>query len=109
MKRGAVVVAATGGGYGGKPRPYVVVQAEDYTPPTVILVGFSTPDERPIGLRPRFAPTLENGLDRTSEVMIDIPVVIKRDQVHQIVGQLSDLEMAEIDAALLIVLGLAAR
>ncbi len=108
MKRGSVVVAATGGGYGGKPRPYVVVQAEDFTPPTLILVGFSTPDERPIGLRPRFAPTNENGLDRASEAMIDIPIVIKREQVHQIIGQLSDTEMSEVDAALLIVFGLAA-
>jgi mRNA interferase MazF len=107
LKRGSVVVAATGGGYGGKPRPYVVVQAEDFTPPTLILVGFSTPDERPIGLRPRFSPSGENGLDRLSEVMIDIPVVIKREQVHQVIGQLSDTEMSEVDAALLIVLGLA--
>jgi mRNA interferase MazF len=109
LKRGSVVVAATGGGYGGKPRPYVVVQAEDFTPPTLILVGFSTPDNRQIGLRPRFTPTKENGLDRLSEVMIDIPIVIKREQVHQIIGQLSETELSEVDAALLIVLGLAAR
>jgi mRNA interferase MazF len=109
LKRGSVVIAATGGGYGGKLRPYVVVQAEEFTPPIVTLIGFSTPDNRPIGLRPRFTPTKENGLDRMSEVMIDIPVVIKREQVRQTIGRLSDTEMSEVDAALLIVLGLAAR
>ena len=106
MKRGAVVIAATGSGYGGKPRPYVVIQAESYVPPTIILVGCSSPEDRPIGVRPRLPPTADNGLDKFSEVMVDIPVTVKREQIHQVVGELNEAEMAEVDGALMLILGL---
>ena len=42
MKRGDVVIA-TGPGFGTKPRPYVVVQADDYLVlPTLILLPITT-------------------------------------------------------------------
>ena len=95
MKRGDVVIAATGGGYGGKPRPYIVVQADTYPTHNVVLVGCTTTGERQVEIRPILTPSVANGLTFLSEVMIDLPIAARRDKIAATIGALS---VAEIDA-----------
>ena len=91
MKRGDVVIAATGGSYGGKPRPYVVIQADAYVTRNVVMVGCTTSG---------------NGPALASEVMIDLPIAARREKVSEVVGTLAASEMATTDAALIAFLGL---
>ena len=108
MKRGDVVIA-TGPGFGTKPRPYVVVQADDYLMlPTLILLPISTDLAAPPSrLRVALTPSEDNGLREPSEVMADIPITTRPDKVHQTIGALSAADMARVVQALALVLGFA--
>ncbi|MET0180494.1 MAG: type II toxin-antitoxin system PemK/MazF family toxin [Novosphingobium sp.] len=101
------MVVATGPGFGTKPRPCVVLQSDHYAVlPTVILLPITTDlSEPPSSLRTRLDPGEANGLRRPSEVMADIPITTRTQNVHQHVGRVSDSEMARIERALLLVLG----
>ena len=63
MKRGDVVIA-TGPGFGKKPRPFVVMQADDYDMlTTLILLPISTElADPPSRLRVSLIPDTANGL-----------------------------------------------
>ena len=108
MKRGDVVIA-TGPGFGGKPRPNLVIQSDDYLSlPTLILlpITFDLSDP-PSLLRIRIEPDEANGLRDVSEVMTDIPVTTRPDKVHKHVGLLSAQDMERVEDAMLLVLGFA--
>lgn len=108
MKRGNVVTVATGGGFGGKPRPALVIQADQIDASATLVVALFTTDLKDIPLtRLRFDPSEENGLRSVSDLMVDIIVTARRDRVGRIVGALSADEMAQVDRALLVFLGLA--
>jgi len=107
LKRGDVVIAATGSGFGSKPRPYVVIQSDAFETANVILAGFTTGNSGPADFRPRLHPTKLNGLAEASDVMIDIPVTASRAKVAYVAGRLTAEELAEVDTALLLILGLA--
>lgn len=103
-----MVIAAPGGPFGSKPRPYVVVQSDVLTTPLVVLVGFTTAEEfEPSLVRPRFAPTPTNGLQSISDAMVDALIAARRQRVKEVVGALSEDEMYEIEAALVHLFGLA--
>jgi mRNA interferase MazF len=107
LKRGDVVVAAAKGEFGGKPRPYVVIQSDKYRHSRVILVGCTTDISDTLDeLRPRLTPTAENGLAELSDVMIDNPVTARRDRIGQVIGTLAGGEMEAVERALMLVLGL---
>lgn len=108
VRRGDTVVVATGGGFGGKPRPAVVVQSDllaDHS--TTILLVFTSDSREGRPFRPRFAAQPGNGLLTDSSLMIDVPVTVRMDQIGRIIGQLEASEMAEIDRLLFLVFGLA--
>lgn len=106
MKRGDVVIA-TGPGFGNKPRPFVVMQADDYTVlPTLILLPITTElADPPSKLHVPLEPEARNGLRRPSEVMADIPVTVRSDRVNQHIGRLDHEELSRVEQALLLVLG----
>lgn len=108
MKRGDVVIA-TGPGFGKKPRPYVVMQADDYLVlPTVLLVPITTEcAEPPSRLRIGLAPDGANGLREHSEAMADIVVTTRSDKVHQHIGHLARADLMRVEQALGLVLGFA--
>jgi mRNA interferase MazF len=106
LRRGDVVIAAGGGSFGGKPRPYVVVQSDDYQTSTLILAGCHSIDEEPTVLRPVLTPTAGNGLKKISEVTIDTLVTMRKAKIDQVVGRLSRQEMSNVDGAMLKILGL---
>ena len=108
MKRGDVVIA-TGPGFGKKPRPFVVVQADEFDVlPTLIMLPITTGLADPLSrLRVRLEPDAVNGLRKPSEVSVDLPVTTKVDKVHQHIGHLAREDMARVGQALGLVLGFA--
>lgn len=108
MTRGDVVTVAAGGGFGGKPRPALVLQADDFAElGTVVVALFTGTLTETQLIRLRFPATKANGLARTSELMIDILVTARRDDIGKVIGRLDDDEMERVDQALLTLLGLA--
>lgn len=108
MKRGDTVIA-TGPGFGKKPRPFVVVQSDEYAVlPTLIMLPITTDlADPPSRLRVPLTPDSVNGLRIPSEVSVDLPVTTKVDKVHQHIGQLTRGDMARVERALGLVLGFA--
>ncbi|SDA27249.1 type II toxin-antitoxin system PemK/MazF family toxin [Sphingomonas sp. NFR15] len=105
--RGDVVSAAIGSGFGGKPRPFIAVQSDRYPTDRVILVGCTSVIDAQFPFRPVLLPLPTNGLELRCQVMIDIPVSSYRSKISRRIGRLNASELAEIDSALLIVLGFA--
>lgn len=108
MKRGDVVIA-TGPGFGKKPRPFVVAQADDYASlPTLILLPISSElADPPSRLRVPLKPDEANGLRKYCEVSVDLPVTVRIDKVHQHIGNLGTEDMLQVKQALGLVLGFA--
>ena len=109
MKRGDVVIAATGSGYGRKPRPWIVIQSDDYSANLVILLAMTSTLDEGFDLRPRIRPSPKNGLKKISDVMVDVPVVAERADIIEVVGQLNTDELYAVEAALLVILGFSER
>lgn len=107
MKRGDVVVAATGSGFGGKPRPALVVQADQFAAMSTLVLAPFTSELVGSHIRPRLEPTPSNGLRQRSDVMIDILVTARIEKLGAVIGSLSAEEMALVDRSLMIFLGLA--
>lgn len=108
MKRGDVVTIATGGGFGGKPRPAVVVQADVFaSASTVVVIPFTGELANLPLLRLRFQPDPRNGLHAPSDLMTDLPVAARRGDVGKVIGTLPPEDMARVDRALFVFLGLA--
>jgi len=78
VKRGDLVTIALSGDY-GKPRPALVIQSDlfDVHPSIMILPVTSELREAPL-FRVRIEPTHDNGLRKTSEVMVDKTQTIAR-------------------------------
>ena len=108
MKRGDVVIA-TGPGFGGKPRPNLVIQADEYLSLSTLILLPITSDlsDPPSLLRVRIDPDDANGLREVSEVMTDIPVTTRPDKVHKYAGTLSAEDMERVEDAIFLVLGFA--
>jgi mRNA interferase MazF len=107
-RRGDIVVTVFPGNL-GKPRPAVVLQADDTIavsssilscPLTTFLI------DAPL-LRPIVAPTSGNGLSQMSQVMVDKISPVRKDVIRQIVGKLEGADMVRVEIALGYVTGLA--
>ena len=108
MKRGDVVVVAVTGDY-GKPRPAIIVQTDAFpeTHASVIICQMTSQWVDAPDFRITIEPSPENGLRETSQVMVDKPVTIRRDRVGQVIGRLNAAQMAQVNAAIALVMGLA--
>jgi len=108
VTRGDIVVVAAGAGFGGKPRPALVVQSNDFPELDTAVLALFTTDlvDAPL-FRPRFEPDDGNGLERTSDLMTDILVTVRLAKIGKIVGRLRDDDLARADRALIVFLGLA--
>jgi mRNA interferase MazF len=107
VKRGDIVIVA----YGelGKPRPVVIVQADELgeTTMTVLACPITSEISEKLLLRPIIEAAESNGLRVHSQVMTDRMLAVPRDRVRQIIGALDSVNSNRLDAALLLVLGLA--
>jgi mRNA interferase MazF len=108
MKRGDLVTMAVSGDY-GKPRPALVIQANAFAAlPSVTVLRLSS-DVIPANLtRLTVAPTPENGLRLTSQIMIDKAVSVPREKIGKAFGQLDDDTMRAVSRALVAFFGLEA-
>ena len=107
VKRGSVVIVAHG--EFGRPRPAVVVQADEMgDATTTVLVCPITSDvmER-LPVRPTVEPSTGNGLHLSSQVMTDKMLALPRDHVRRKIGILDSETSQRLDSALLTVQGLA--
>jgi mRNA interferase MazF len=109
MRRGDVVIAADSGAgdYAGKPRPYVVVQADAFADLDSITVCLLTSVAAQSPTRILIEPSAENGLRLRSWVEADKIVTFRRARLSRVIGRLTNEEMAQLNAAILVFLGLA--
>lgn len=107
MKRGDLVTIALSGDY-GKPRPALVIQSDlfDAHPSITVLPVTSELREAPL-FRIRVEPADDNGLRRTSEVMVDKIQTVARERIGKAIGRLDDESMLAVNRALAVFLGFA--
>jgi mRNA interferase MazF len=107
LRRGDLVTIALPGDL-GKPRPALVIQADQFhrLPAVTLLPLTSTLENAPL-LRVQIDPDEHNGLSRTSHVMIDKAVTQPLRKIGEVIGRLSDTTMLEINRSLAVFFGLA--
>lgn len=107
MRRGDLVTVALRGDQ-GKPRPALVVQADNFAAlsSVTVLPVTSTLVDAPL-LRVPLKPDARNGLTKPSQVMVDKPQTPARDKLGTVIGHLDDATMVEVNRALAVFLGLA--
>lgn len=109
LRRGDLVTVAAKGPYTGKPRPALVIQASETLPHRdSVTVCLLTADliDAPI-FRVRIEPAPANGLNRTSDVMVDKVLTVPRQVVSaRPFGRLGAADLDRVDAALRFWLGL---
>ena len=107
MSRGDVVIVAAPGDF-GKPRPAVIVQSNAIPEGHASLVICPMTSEL---VEADFRITIEagpeTGLRVRSQVMADRPVAVRRERIGQRIGQLGAAELARLNVALALVMGLA--
>lgn len=107
MRRGDLVIVAPPGDF-GKPRPALIIQADQFkdTGTVTVLLVSGTLVDAPL-IRPTVHPTAENGLRKPSQVMIDKAMSVKRDKLGPPFGRLEDASMLSVTRSLAVFLGLA--
>jgi mRNA interferase MazF len=108
VRRGEIWSVAARGAYTGKPRPAAVVQDDrfDATSSVTICVLTSDPTNAPLFRLP-VAPDQVNGLDRASSLMVDKLTTVPKTSLGEQIGRLSDEDIARLDRAIVVFLGLA--
>lgn len=109
MKRGEIWTIAGGPDYTGKPRPALILQDDAYsrTESLTLCPITSDPDEDGPDLRIALVPTADNGLLSESRVMTDKVSTLPRRKIGRRIGALRADEMADVELAVMIFLGLA--
>ncbi|ECD8385010.1 type II toxin-antitoxin system PemK/MazF family toxin [Salmonella enterica] len=107
MKRGDLITVAIQGDF-GKPRPALVIQADSFDglPTVSVLPVTGTMTTAPL-LRVTVEPDKENGLHKTSQIMIDKVITVKRDKTGEVFGCINANLMTEIERRLALFLGIA--
>lgn len=108
MKRGEIWTAAGGPDYTSKPRPVLIVQDDVYRDmDSITLCGFTTDLESASQFRIPINPTATNGLQLSSMIMVDKISTIPRFKLGTQIGALTASDMAQVNRAMLVFLGLA--
>jgi len=109
VKRGDVVLMVVPGDL-GRPRPGIIVQADQLGDDTTTVLACplssdvqSNPNPR---IRPVIEPAVANGLRISSQIMTDKLFAQRRERVRRVIGTIDSETRVRLDAALLIVLGL---
>jgi mRNA interferase MazF len=108
VNRGDVVLVVAPGDL-GKPRPGVIVQADELgdTTTSVLVCPLSSDLSDFRRTRPVIEPSAANGLRLPSQIMIDKVNPLRRDRIRRVIGSLDAESTERLNGALLIVLGLA--
>ena len=107
MNRGDFVTIAIQGDF-GNPRPALVIQADQFGEHTTVTVlpVTSTIIAAPL-LRITVQPSVKNGLQKPSQVMLDKAMTVKRDKLGQAFGRIDVDVMVEVERCLAVFLGIA--
>jgi mRNA interferase MazF len=107
VKRGDVVLAVVPSEL-GRPRPAIIVQANDLTTElsTVFLCPISSDVQDALPLRPIIDAKQSNGLGIRSQIMTDKMIALRKDRVRRTIGQIDKETSEHLDRALLVILGL---
>lgn len=107
VERGDLVTVTIQGDF-GKPRPALIIQANQFSEHTsvTVLPVTGTIVNAPL-LRITLQPSDENGLQKTSQVMVDKTVTIKRDKLGATFGRVDGDAMIEVERCLAVFLGIA--
>lgn len=103
------MIIAFKGEYGSKPRPALVVQADDFSDTASVTVLLLTSELRNQNfLRIDIAPNAANGLREPSQIMIDKCVTVPRQgrYVDATIGRVDDASLRAVNVALARFLGL---
>jgi mRNA interferase MazF len=105
--RGDLVTIAIQGDF-GKPRPALIIQANQFSEQTTatILPLTSTFVAAPL-IRVTVQPSAENGLQKPSQVMVDKAMTVKRDKMGPVFGRIDVDALVEIERCLAVFLGIA--
>lgn len=101
-----LVTVAFSGDY-GKPRPCLVIQANDFADHISVTVIPFTSDLKDAGFRIPVHPAAGNSLEKISQLMIDKIATYPRAKVGRTFGHLDPARMEEVNQAIAVWLGLA--
>ena len=108
MQRGDIVTVPAGGDF-GKPRPAVVLQAnelsETFIGSCIVCLISSSLSDAPL-LRIHLKPNSRNGLKRESQITVDKIVTLRSERVGAKIGKLSSEELLKLNRTLAFVVGL---
>ena len=107
MMRGDLVTVAMQGDF-GKPRPALVIQANQFSEHSsaTVLPITSALVAAPL-LRVKVQPSAENGLQKPSQVMVDKAITVKREKVGPAFGRIEADALMEVERCLAVFLGIA--
>lgn len=107
MRRGDLVTVALPGDF-SKPRPALIIQADqfEHTGTVAVLLITGTLADAPL-LRVTVKPGDNNGLRKTSQIMIDKPMAVRRDRIGKVIGRAGDETMLAVSRSLAVFLGIA--
>jgi len=105
--RGDFVSVATQGDF-GKPRPALVIQADQFDEHSsvTVLPVTSALVAAPL-LRITVPPSPENGLQKPSQIMIDKSITVRRDKIGPAFGRIHADALLEVERCLAVFLGIA--
>jgi mRNA interferase MazF len=107
VKRGDLVTVALSGNY-GKPRPALVIQSDLFAALSSVTVLPVTSDLTQASLLRIFlAPTVENGLRKPSQIMVDKIVAVPAKKLSKPFGRVGDDTLVEVNRALALFLSFA--
>ncbi|MBI4228069.1 MAG: type II toxin-antitoxin system PemK/MazF family toxin [Candidatus Omnitrophica bacterium] len=108
MKRGEIWTVAGGSDYAGKPRLAVILQDNRFdATASVTVCAFTTdPTEAPL-FRLLVEPSERNGLREPSRLMVDKITTVPRARLGARLGRLDEADMARLNRAVLVFLGMA--
>lgn len=107
MNRGEIWTAAGGADYAGKPRPVAIVQGDRFETASITVCAFTSHAQDAPLFRVTVEPDGANGLNAVSHLMADKITTIPRSKLGRRVGRLGSADMARLDRALMVFLGLA--
>ena len=92
----------------GRPRPGVVVQADEFNADltTLFVCPVSSDLRDTLLLRPLIEATPESGLRVRSQIMTDKMVALRRDRIRRVIGRIDAETSGLLDRAILVLLGL---
>lgn len=105
--RGDIVAIAAPGDF-DKPRPALVIQANQFSEHSslTVLPISSTLVDAPL-LRVTIQPSPENGLHKVSQVMVDKTLTVRRDKIGARIGRLDADILVQIERCLAVFVGIA--